>query len=440
MPFGGGVSDLLGIAAVFILVGANGFFVTAEFSLVAVRRSRVAELVAAGRRNATVLQHAVNNLDANLAATQLGITISSLALGWLGEPALAHLIEPLLGSIPESIAKAEAHGIAATLAFMIITTLHIVIGELAPKSLALQRSERAALVIVRPLSIFLFLFRPVIAAFNALGNLVLHILGLRDERGDASLHSSEELKLLVQSSREAGILHQEQQDVVVRVLNIGERQISDIMTPRPEVDWIDIEGGQTEIVHTLRACPHEHLLVGRGGIDEPLGIVSKKEILDQLLDGRSLDPLSVMRQPLLIHESMTIFKVLEQFKKAPIQLGTVINEYGNLEGIVTQTDLLEAIAGDLPDVEGGEPDIVEREDGSLLVDGGMPALDAFERLGIKAPPGMDFHTVAGLALMRLSHLPKAGETFLYEGWRFEIIDMDGLRIDKLLARREPRMK
>ncbi|HQT15674.1 MAG TPA: CNNM domain-containing protein, partial [Reyranella sp.] len=203
---GGGGADLIGILAVLVLVATNGFFVAAEFSLVAVRRSRVTELVAAGRTNASALQHAVDNLDANLAATQLGITISSLALGWIGEPAIAHLIEPLLTALPGSLASFGSHAIAVAISFIIITALHIVLGELAPKSLALQRSEGTALWVVRPLGLFLFLLRPAILTLNGLGNLVLRLCGLQAGTGEESLHSPEELKLLVAASQEAGLL------------------------------------------------------------------------------------------------------------------------------------------------------------------------------------------------------------------------------------------
>lgn len=437
LVWGSGLSELLGVLAVFVLVAANGFFVTAEFSLVAIRRSRVAELVATGKRNAQILDKAIHHLDENLAATQLGITISSLALGWIGEPALAHLIEPLLRGIPQELAKAESHGIAVGIAFVLITAVHIVLGELAPKSLALQRSERAALWVVRPLRMFLFLFRPAIRLLNGLGNFVLHSFGLESNAEEKVLHSPAELKLLVQASHEAGILHQEQQEVVVRVLDIGERKIADIMTPRTEVAWIDVLESLDQMVQRLRECPHEQILVGRASIDEPLGVVSKRDILHQLLEGKQLNPLVIMHQPLLIYESTPIFKVLEHFKRAPVQLGIIVNEYGSLEGIVTQTDLLEAIAGNLPELEGEDPDVVEREDGSLLLNGMMQVQEAFNRLGIKTRPDAGFHTIAGFVLMKLAHMPKIAESFVHEGWRFEIVDLDGLRIDKLLVRREP---
>lgn len=431
----GSISDLIGILAVLFLVAANGFFVAAEFSLVAVRRSRVIELVNAGRHNASALKRAVDNLDANLAATQLGITISSLALGWIGEPALAHLIEPWLSALPGTLATVGSHAIAVAISFIIITTLHIVLGELAPKSLALQRSEGTALWVVRPLGLFLFVLRPAIVSLNGLGNLVLRLCGLRPGTGEDSLHSAEELKLLVQASQQAGILQQGQQEVVERVLNIGNRRIADIMTPRRDVDWIDADDNPEETLRIIRECRHEQLLVGRGSIDEPLGMVLKKDLLDQALDGNAVDPMAVIRDPVVVHDATPIFRVLDRFKKAPVRLAIVIDEYGGLEGIVTQSDLLGAIAGDLPDMEGEEPDITEREDGALLIDGMMPAHDAFASLGLRADAANgDFHTIAGFALSQLEHLPVAGETFDYEGWRFEIVDMDGKRIDKLLAR------
>ena len=435
----GVMSDLIGIFAVLVLVVANGFFVAAEFSLVSVRRSRVAELVDAGRTNAAALQRAVNNLDANLAATQLGITICSLALGWIGEPALAHLIEPPLSSLPEWLAVAGSHALAVAIAFIIITALHIVLGELAPKSLALQHSEGTALWVIRPIGLFLFFFRPAIIALNGLGNLVLRLFGLRPGTGEESVHSPEELRLLVAESQEAGLLHRSQEEVVQRVFAIGDRDIADILTPRVEIDWIDADNSHDEILRTIRQCSHEQLLVGRGGsIDEPLGMILKKELLDQILDGKSLDPMAVVREPLIVHDATPIFRVLEQFKRAPVRLAIVVDEYGKLAGIVTRTDLLEAIAGDLPDVEGEEPDIVVRDDGSFLIDGMTPAHNAFARLGFRSGSAEgSFHTIAGFALAQLGRLPEVGEHFRYEGWRFEIVDMDRRRIDKLLAEREP---
>ncbi|GGA13162.1 hemolysin family protein [Dyella caseinilytica] len=427
----------IGVFTVFLLVAANGFFVAAEFSLVAIRRSRVAELVAQGRANARVLLRTVDRLDASLAATQLGITLSSLALGWVGEPALAHLILPLLEGWAGRFAGIGADVIAIAMAFSIITALHIVLGELAPKSLALQRSEGTALWVVRPLNLFLFLFRPAIVVLNGMGNLVLRACGLRPGASEDMLHSAEELKLLVSASQEAGLLLRTQQEVVERVFNIGDRRIGDIMTPRTDIVWIDVENERDTIVRTLRECRHEHILVARGDIDELLGMITKRDLLDQLLDGRELDWQSALRTPLSIQESMPIFKLLERFRETPLRIAIVRNEYGGLEGIVTQADLLEAMVGHLPESEGDEPDIVEREDGSLLIDGACPVFQMFERLGWRQPvERSSYHTAAGFVLDKLAHIPQVGEYFVYEGWRLEVVDTDGRRIDKLLAMRE----
>lgn len=430
------MSDFGGLLAVLVLVAANGFFVAAEFSLVAVRRSRVVELVAAGRMNAKALERALAGLDSNLAATQLGITISSLALGWIGEPAIAHLIEPALAGSIGSLAGVSAYAIAVAISFFVITALHIVLGELAPKSLALQRSEATALWIVRPLSLFRWLLSPAITVLNGLGNLVLRHCGLQAGTGEASLHSAGELKLLVAESQEAGLLQETQQEVVVRALDIGNRRIGDIMTPRTEVDWIDANDDRQEILKDILESRHEQLLVGRGGIDELLGVVAKRTLLAQVLGGGELDVLAAVGRPLMVHESMPIFKVLEQFKQAPVRLAVVVDEYGGVEGIVTQSDLLEALAGDLPDQDGEQPDLVACDDGTFLIDGMAAAHDIFERLGVKPPAKIRFHTIAGFALAELGHLPEAGEWFIHESWRFQVVDMDGRRIDKLMVKRE----
>ena len=434
MPTGDGswATDLIGVLLVLVLVAANGFFVAAEFSLVAVRRSRVAQLVAAGRRNAQALQRAVDNLDSYLAATQLGITISSLALGWIGEPALAHLIEPLLAGLPGWLA---ATGLACDrrgggfhhhhrAAYRSWRARAEKSRAPAQRRHGTARRETAAAV-------------PVSASARnrrAQRSRQCRAAALRSAAGtvEESLHSPEELKWIVSASQEGGLLHEAQQELVERILNIGDRRISDIMTPRVDVEWIDADDSEAETLRSIREAPHEQLLVGKGSIDEPIGMVLKGACSISFWMEGALDPLAVVREPLVVHEAMTIFKVLEQFKKAPVRLATIVDEYGGLEGIVTQTDLLEAIAGNLPDVVGEEPEAIEREDGSFLIDGMMSAQDAFDRLGIPPAEG-GFHTIAGFVLSQLGHLPVVGEHFDYEGWRFEVVDLDGSRIDKVMA-------
>lgn len=423
----------MGLVAVLALVLANGFFVAAEFALVAVRRSRVTELVAERRTNAKALLWATEHLDAHLAATQLGITISSLALGWVGEPALAHLIEPALSWLPGLLSTAAAHTVAVVISFVIITALHIVLGELAPKSLALQRSERTALAVIRPLSLFLLIFRPAILFLNGLGNGILRLCGLEPGHGEGGQHSTAELNLLVEASREAGLIREAQQEAVERIFGLGDRRVREIMTPRHEVEWVDLEDEREHVLRAVRECSHAHVVVSRGGVDEVVGVLRKQDLLDQMLDGRGPDVTAAMRPPNVVHEAMTVLAVLETFQRNSVQMAVIVDEYGSLEGIVTQTDLLEAIAGDIP-APGEDPTVVEREDGSLLIDGMMPAEDAFERLGFAERPDTDdFTTLAGFVIFRLGRIPSAGDYVETQGWRLEVVDMDGRRIDKILA-------
>src|SRR5699024_5638324 len=411
-----------------------GFFVAAEFSLVAVRRSRVSELVHIGKVNAKALQRAVDHLDSYLAATQLGITLSSLALGWIGEPALAQLVEPLLQGLPDGLATTGTHALAIAFAFAVITTLHIVLGELAPKSLALQRSEGTALWVVRPLSAFRVFLLPAIAVLNGLGNLVVRMFGLRPGGEQNMQHSPEELKLIVAASHEAGFLHETQQELAERVLTIGSRRIGDIMTPRLDIDWIDADDDPERILRTLYESPHEQLPVGRGDLDELEGVVLKKDLLHQVLDGQTLNPLAAIREPKVIHEMTLVVRVLEQFKQMPAALAILTDEYGHVEGLVTQTDLLEVVAGELDEGEDEGREIIEREDGSLLIDGLVPAHEVFQRLGLREiPTDAAYHTFAGFVLAQFERLPLPGDVLVHQGWRFRIVNMDGTRIDKLHA-------
>lgn len=420
------------LVAVLLLVLANGFFVAGEFSLVAVRRSRVEELVSTGSSTALVLRRATEALDASLAATQLGVTLSSLALGWIGEPALALLIEPLLQRMPG--AALAAHGIAIAVAFALITMFHIVLGELAPKSLALQTPERTALAIVRPLMLFRSLLHPAILLLNWLGNGVLRWFGLQPGNTEESLHSTEELKLLVAASKEGGLIETAQQEVVERAFAMGNLAVHSIMTPRRKVWWIDADAALDRRLETLRDSNHGISLVSRGRLDAVIGVVRKQDVLDAHLAGRSTDPLESLRPPVVVvHDGATVLQLLELFKEHPVQVAVVVDEHGSVQGIVTQTDLLEAVAGDIPE-EDENPAFVERDDGSMLIDAVTPIVAVLARLEL--PPRLAtgaHHTLAGLCLERLGRVPAEGDRFEIENCRFEVIDMDGLRVDKVLV-------
>jgi putative hemolysin len=424
------------LLAVIVLVLANGFFVAAEFSLVGLRRSRVEQLLAQSHPQAAALQRAVIHLDAYLAATQLGITMSSLGLGWIGEPALAVLIEPAFHWLPDSVAVISSHTLAGVIAFLIITALHIVLGELAPKSLALQRAEGTAIAIVKPLELYLALFRPAVRFLNSLGNLVLRLLGLQPAGEEELLHSTEELKLLVAASRKAGLLGETEQDVVGRVFSLSNRRVSAVMTPRTEMVWLDINDSLPQIRHQVVESHHTFFPVGEDSVDNILGIIQAKEFLvqnpTQLVDLRTL-----FHQPLYVPESMRVLKIFELFKKSGTHIALVVDEYGVAQGLVTLSDILEAIVGDIPSVEElADPEIVQREDGSWLLDGLLP-IDEFKEVfhlqKLLPGEGISYQTLGGFVVNQLGHIPSAAEYFEWSGMRLEVVDMDGNRVDKVLV-------
>ena len=436
------------VLAVLGLVAANGFFVASEFALVGVRRTRIDELVAQGDGTAKLMQRAVVGLDDSLAATQLGVTVSSLALGWIGEAALADLLEPALGMLGRA-AQASAHGIATAGAFAVITVFHIVLGELVPKSVALQRPEPTALWVVRPLGWFLTVFRPGIALLNGLGGLAMRLLGLEHPGEENRLHSTEELKLLVAASRSAGLVDQAQQDVVERAFAMGNRRVRSIMTPRHDVDWVDANGSTVDILRGVRHGRHEQIVVAKGALDDVVGILRKQDLLDMHLDGKlptedsedgRASLLRAVRAPLVVHDGASVTQVLDMFKQRLGQMGLIYDEYGALRGVVTQADLLEALAGEIVDTD-DDMAVVAREDGSYVADGAHPFQDVFAQVGIASPPSEagEYRTLAGFVLSKLGRIPVSGDSVECEvggtEWWFGVTRMDGRRIDEVSMRR-----
>jgi CBS domain containing-hemolysin-like protein len=435
---------LIKLFAVFVLVLANGFFVAAEFALVAIRRSRVEQLLEEGHPRAKNLQRAVKHLDSYLAATQLGITMSSLGLGWLGEPAVAALLEPLFHAfLPEKLAIIGTHTLAVAIAFAIITALHIVLGELAPKSLALQRPEETALYVVQLLELYLRIFRPVVQFLNNLGNIVLRWLGLQVGGSEELVHSPEEIRLLVSASRQAGLLGEVEEDVVERILDLGERRISAFMTPRREVVWLDIEDPIPTLQKGVTDSVHSHFPVCQGSIDELLGFISAKKFLSSSLDGSltTTTLAKLLSAPLYIPESTRTIIALEQFKSSGSHIAAIVDEYGAIQGLVTLNDILEAIVGDIrTGNEPAEPQAVQRSDGSWLLDGMLSVedfKDLFEIRDLPGEEGIEYQTVGGFVLSQLGHIPVVAESFDWDKLHVEVVDMDENRIDKVLVRLTP---
>jgi len=426
------------LLAVLILVLANGFFVTAEFSLVAVRRTRVKQLVKEGHPRGPAVERAVESLDIYLAATQLGITMSSVALGWIGEPILAESIRPLFSFLPRTLAQVGAHSLATVGAFAIITALHIVLGELAPKSFALQRAEQAALCTARPLELFLFVFRPLIVLLNRLGYLMLRLLGLSPTNGEALIHLIEELKLLIESGREAGLFGEAEEDMLARVLHLSTQRVDALMTPRTEIVWLDLADSQVEIERKVVGTNYSLFPLCQGTLDNVLGVVKVADLLQYRAQGQPMDLSAVAQSPLIVPGTVPVVKLLEQFKRTQTRLSMVIDEYGGVQGLVTLDDVSEAILGEVPALDASSDlRVVRREDGSWLLGGRLPIEEFKELFSIRSLPGEGryYRTLAGFLMMQMRRIPNEGEHFEWGLLRFEVVDMDEHRIDKIIARR-----
>lgn len=425
------------LLAVVVLVLANGFFVAAEFALVGVRRSRVEQLVTEGHARAKTLRRAVNHLDTYLAATQLGITMASLGLGWIGEPAVAALIEPLLERLlPENLAVTASQTLGVIIAFTIITALHIVLGELAPKSLALQRPEKSALFTISLLELYLTLFRPVIYVMNSLGTGVLSLFGLQSG-GEKTVHSPAELRLLVSDSREAGLLEETQEDVVERVFRLGEQRVKTFMTPRIDIVWLDITDPIAQIRAEVVTSVHSHFLVCQEMVDHAIGFLSAKEFLAAMLSTplTSTELISLLTPPLYIPESLLAFNTLKLFKTSGSHIAIVVDEYGVTQGLVTLNDLLEAIVGDIhTGNEPSEPQAIQKADGTWLIDGMFSVedfKDLFEIKQLSEREGLDYVTIGGFVIRQLGHIPTTSESFEWNGWCFKVVAMNGHRVEQI---------
>jgi CBS domain containing-hemolysin-like protein len=433
----------LSLMAVLALVAANGFFVATEFSLVAVRRTRVEQLAAGGDGSARSVLDALNHLDTYIAATQLGITMASLALGWIGEPALAHLFEPFILAIPFLSPEARSvasHTLSATIAFIVITALHIVLGELAPKSLALQRSEATALFVTRPIHWFLFVFRLPIFALNSLGNWVVRLFGIQPAAGHALVQSAEELKLAIHASREAGLVSEQEQEVVGRALDFGNWAAHHVMVPRTEIVALPHDVTLDRVVATVQSHQHSRYPVFEGNLDNIIGIATAKRLLgvagDSARGAAGFDIRAHLSEPLFVPETMRASVLLAEMKRHRSHIAIAIDEYGATAGLVTLGDLIARIAGEVPDeAEGASPELQWQADGSVLV-GGLTLLSDLEtEMGVHFGAS-DVDTVGGYVFSRLGRRPLIGDVARVDGYALTVEEVDGLRVARVRAIKE----
>lgn len=434
------MSTPVSLLLVFLLVLANGFFVAAEFALVSVRRTRIDQLVTEGKPRARGVQKALGHLDTYIAATQLGITMASLALGFIGEPALAHLIDPLTSRfLPETGATITAHGLAVIIAFSIATALHIVFGELAPKSIALQRPEATSLWVTAPLNVFLTLFRPFITVLNGIGNAVVRLLGFEPVGEHASVHSVEELELIVRSSREAGVVDAQQEYMVAGVFEFPDSHAREIMTPRTEIEAVPVTVSLGELARHASEGSHSRLPIYDGDLDHIVGVVHVKDVLRALRlqdlsdDAAPFDVRSIMRKVVFVAESLPLDRLMAQLRNARLHLAVVVDEFGGTAGLVTFEDLLEEIVGDVADeFDTGREQFEEHPDGRIEMDGLLSVDDVNALFG----PGIQeefYDTIGGHVFGLLQRPPEVGdEVPVPDGRILRVTALDERRIARLV--------
>ena len=426
-------STAAGVAAALLLVLANGFFVAAEFSIVKVRETQLQPLARQSAR-ARLAIHITGHLDAYLAACQVGITLSSLALGWLGEPAIASLIEPPLAATVGGFAPALAHGIAIALAFAFISTLHIVLGELAPKSVAIQRALPTALWAAYPLHWFYRAMYPFIVALNTIGNAVVRLFGLQPASGAERAHSPQELGLMLDAAGSAGTVETIERDVARRALTLGDRTVSSVMIPRTEMISVSESATIPELLALSAAHPFTRLPVHRAGAEEIIGVVHIRDLAHARSNDVTAGELS--RAVVIVPENADLLDALALFRRERTSVAVVIDEYGGTAGIVTLGAIAEQLLGPVGDEFTPSRRLIEeRPDGSLLIDGLTPLEDVRERLGI-ALSGVPASTVSGLVVDRLGRVAAVGDAVDEEGVHFEVVAVDGHRIDKVRASRD----
>jgi CBS domain containing-hemolysin-like protein len=430
------LSDWIGLLLVIVLVLINGFFVAAEFSLVSVRKTRIAERVARGDTGAQAVQKAIQDPDRFIAATQLGITLASLGLGWIGEPALSHLLEPLFAWLPGQIGNMAAHIAAASiLAFVLITSLHVVVGELMPKSIALQQAERTALLVARPTLWVEHLFRPFIWALNGTGNFLLRLLGFNRASEKEHLHSVEELKMLVDASEEGGVLETQESEMIHAVFDFGEMTAHQMMVPRTEMITLEVETPIGEVCDFAAQHQHSKYPVHENDLDHIVGILHVKDLVPAMRLPPDQQPTlrQLMREPLAVPDTIGVNDLLARFRQRKQHIAILLDEFGGTAGIVTLQDIMDELVGEVADVFGpDEPEVQKLPDGRVRLDGLMLLTDfnSLFALDLKDP---NYETVAGYMLGKLDRIPKAGDEVDvpvndHETLRLRVDVMDGKRI------------
>jgi len=425
--------SLLGLVVIVFLVLGNAFFVAAEFSLVSVRRTRIAELSERGQAGADAVQKAINNPDRVIAATQLGITLTSLALGWIGEPALSHLLVPIVSIFPPAVQSGISHSISAVLAFSMITFLHVVAGELAPKSIALQNPEHTSLFVARPILFIERLFKPAIWTLNGAGNILLRMLGVKPAEGHELVHSVEELKMLVSESAESGVVQEEESEILQAVFALRELVVRQVMIPRTEIIAIEANTPFAEVIRTATESSFSKFPIYEDNLDQIIGIIHIKDLLTamQSQDAQNGIARKYLRETFFVPETLPVSNLLRLFRNNRQHIAIVMDEYGGTAGMVTLEDLLDEIVGEVSDAfDASLPGFQILPDGSTLVDGLTLIDEVNEQLGLDLQESY-YDTIGGYVMGLLGRIPHLGDEVESDGLRFRVSEMDAMRISRV---------
>ncbi len=421
--------DALQLALVALLLIVNGFFVAAEIAFVSVRRTRVAELADQGDRRARWLQRAHRYPQRFLAAVQLGVTMASLALGWLAEPALAGLLAPVLSLLPKTLDESVARSLSAAATFALVTFLTIVVGELTPKAIALTKPEPTALGVARPMLAIMAVFRPVIWLLNSAAGVLVRALRVRPASEAEGAHSVQELKMLVTASAESGVVEDEEEEMLHAVFDFGDTLVRQVMVPRTEVVAVPASAVTPEILRVALEHPLSKFPVFEGDLDHVIGVLHIRDLLrGQLTEaGSAPTARSLMREAIYIPETARVSQLLQRFRARRQHLAIVLDEYGGTAGVVALEDLLEEIVGDVQGPFDKELEIQPQADGSAWIDGLTMMEEVNERFGLQLEDP-HYDTIAGYVLGRLGRMAKLGDAVQIAGVRLEVRQMDGLRI------------
>lgn len=421
------------IAIILLLVLINGIFVMSEIAIISARKLRLQQRADEGDENARAALELARSPNRFLSTTQIGITLISILAGAFGGATLANQVAARLNEVAQLAPYSGALSVAIVV--LGIAYLSLVIGELVPKRIGLNSPERIAAIMASPMNMLSKIASPIIFILGASTDLILSILKVKPSIEPPV--TEEEIKILIEEGTRAGVFEETEQDIMERVFRLGDRRADTIMTPRSEIVWLDVEDTPEEIQKKISSGPYSLFPVCKRRLDNVLGIVQAKDLLSCTIKDLKVDLKSSLLPPQFIPESMRALKVLERFKQTGIHLAIVLDEYGSVRGIVSLTNILEAIVGDIPHIqELAEPQIVRREDGSWLLDG-MLSVDEFkEALNIDELPGEEsgiYQTMGGFMMMHLDKIPIAGDHFTWNGYRFEVVDMDSHRVDKLLV-------